>query len=91
MTPEYGGADGIEPALWFYAKEADAMVTTGSLDRGAKLSAPAKVIGCKKDEIVIPYPTESISPWSEITLERRSLISGGIDYLGLMSHTCQAG
>ena len=91
LTPEYGGADGIEPALWFYAEEADAMVTTGSLDRGAKLPAPAKVIGCKKGEIVVPYPAESISPWSEINLERRSLISGGIDYLGFMRHTCRAG
>jgi len=91
ITPEYGGADGIEPALWFYAKEADAMVTTGSLDRGSKLPAPAKVIGCEKGEIVVPYPAESISPWSEINLERRSLISGGIDYLGLMPHTCRAG
>jgi len=89
ITPEYGGADGIEPALWFYAPEADAVISTSSLDRGHKLPAPTKVIGCEKGELVEPYPAELISPWSELDVERMTLISGGIDYLGLMPHTCK--
>ena len=91
ITPEYGGAEGKEPALWFYAKEADAMVSTSSLDRGAKLPSPTKVISCQKDEIVVPYPAESIAPWKELDAIRRSLFTGGIDYLGFMRHTCRAG
>jgi glycine reductase len=90
ITPEYGGAEGTEQALWFYAPEADAVISTGSLDRGAKLSAPTKVIGCEKGELVAPYPAELISPWSKLDVERRTFISGGIDYLGLMRHTCKA-
>jgi len=90
ITPEYGGVDGIEPALWFFAPEADALISTGSLDRGHKLPAPAKVIGCEQGELVEPYPSEPIAPWSELDVERMTFISGGIDYLGFMCHTCKS-
>jgi len=89
MTPEYGGAEGKEQALWFYTPEADAMVSTSSLDRGARLPAPAKVIGCEKGELVEPYPAEPIQPWGELEVERKTLMSGSIDYLGFMCHTCR--
>jgi len=89
ITPEYGGAEGTEQALWYEAPEADAMISTGSLDRGHKLPAPTKVIGCEKGELVAPYPYESIPAWSKIELEFGNDIAGGIDYLGHMRHTCK--
>jgi len=90
ITPEYGGAEGKEQALWFYAPEADAIVSVGSLDRGHQVPKPAKVIGCEKGEIVEPYPAEPISPWEEQFLEHMTFFTGGIDYLGFMRHTCKA-
>ena len=90
MTPEYGGVSGTEPALWFYGNEDSVMVSTGSMDRGHKLPAPAKVIGCKKGEILPLFPQQLISS-SEPDLDKMALISGGVDYLGFMRHTCRAG
>jgi len=90
LTPEYGGSDGTEPAQCFYGTEDTVMVSTGSMDRGIRLPAPTKVIGCEKGEVVALFPQQPISS-SEPDLDRMSLISGGIDYLGLMCHTCKAG
>jgi glycine reductase len=89
VTPEYGGAEGKEQAQWFYAPEAVAMVSTSSLDRGHQLEAPAKVIGCEKGEIVEPYPDEPIQPWDALFVERMTFMTGSIDYLGHMHHTCR--
>lgn len=89
ITPEYGGAEGKEQAQWFYVPEAEAMISTSSLDRGHQLEAPTKVIGCKKGETVEPYPDEPVQPWDAIFVERMTFMTGSIDYLGHMRHTCR--
>lgn len=89
ITPEYGGAEGKEQAQWFYAPEAVSMVSTSSLDRGHQLEAPTRVIGCEKGELVEPYPDEPIQPWDALFVERMTFMTGSIDYLGHMRHTCR--
>jgi glycine reductase len=88
ITPEYGGAEGIEPPLQFATPGADAIVSTGSLDRGHQLPNPAKVIGCEKGKLVEPYPSEPVDPWSELYIGRMTFLAGSIDFLGHMRHVC---
>ena len=92
ITPEHSGADGTELPLIFTVPEAIAMVATGNMNRGIKLPAPTKVIGCEKGELVSTYPQqEPFSPWGELVLERIIDITGGVDWLGYTRHTCKAG
>jgi sarcosine reductase len=88
MTPEWGGKDGTELPLVFYVPEAISMVTTGSFDRQIHLSAPSKVIGAEKGQLVAYQPQdEPYSPWSELSFEAHH-ITGGIDWFGGMGQTC---
>ncbi len=88
MTPEWGGENGTELPLVFYAQEARGIVATGSFNRLIKMPAPTKVIGCKKGQLVSYNPQDApYSPWSELSFEPR-YITGGIDWLGFLGQTC---
>lgn len=92
ITPEHSGADGTELPLIFSVPDATAIVSTGNMNRGIKLPEPDEVIGCKKNDLVSTYPQqEPFSPWDELDLERVIDLTGGIDWLGYMKHTCKEG
>src|SRR5918995_5384404 len=62
VTYEHGGKEGRDSPLLFYLPEADAVVTTGSLDRAVDLPAMEKVIGPYAEIKVLSYPGVPASP-----------------------------
>lgn len=89
VTPEWGGKDGTELPLTFYVPEAKSMVSTGSFERDIKVPAPSKVIGAGDLQRVQLYPgDEPFSARDELTLPSWFLITGGVDWFGVMNTTC---
>jgi len=87
LGPEWGGNEGTEIPLIFQLPEADAMVSTGSMDREIKLPAPTKVIGCEKGKLMATSPVDPLfSPWDELTMSLGNIASG-IDWWGNMKLT----
>ncbi len=91
LTPEWGGKDGNELPLLFYAPEATAMVSTGSFEHEIKLGIPDKVIGVDSKAEVVRYAPldEPYSPWSEFSPREWGRITGGIDWWGGEKLTCK--
>ncbi len=90
VTYEYGGKDGVDSPLLFYAEEADAVVSTGSRDRWIELPAAEKVIGPYRDIRVLTYPGAPTTPASgALTLDARDMIIGGVDNWGGGSWACK--
>jgi glycine reductase len=90
VTYEYGGKDGVDSPLLFYATEADAAVSTGSRDRWIDLPAAEKVIGPYQDIRVLTYPGAPTTPASgALTLDARDMIIGGVDNWGGGSWACK--
>ncbi len=91
VTYEYGGKDGVDAPLLFYAAEADAVVSTGSRDRWIELPAPERIVGAYDALRVLSYPGAPTTPArSALTLDARDLIIGGVDNWGRGTWTCQA-
>ena len=91
VTYEYGGKDGVDSPLLFYAEEASAVVSTGSRDRWIDLAAPEKVVGPYDAIRVLSYPGAPSAPaLSALTLDARDMIIGGVDNWGGGAWTCQA-
>ncbi|MBI4523520.1 MAG: hypothetical protein HY695_06885 [Deltaproteobacteria bacterium] len=89
LTPEVCDSDGTGLPLQFYVPEASAMVSASNLNAEVRLPAMMNVIGCEEGQFVISRPgAKPISPWSEITLERRTNIADGIDWFGCMQFAC---
>jgi hypothetical protein len=89
VHPEQGGE--VDRPLVYYAREADAMVSTGELNRVLKLAAPDRVIGCKPGELLSGTPGEPpFSPWGEVTLDKLHSVTEGSDWWGGRNLTCQA-
>jgi glycine reductase complex component B subunit alpha and beta len=83
VTYEHGGKEGRDNPLLFYVPEADAVVTTGSLDRMLDLPAMGKVIGPYQEIKVLSYPGVPASPaCGPLSLEARDPIIGGADLWG---------
>jgi glycine reductase complex component B subunit alpha and beta len=83
VTYEHGGKEGRDSPLLFYVPEADAVVTTGSLDRTVDLPAMGKVIGPYQEIKVLSYPGVPASPaCGPLSLEARDPIIGGADIWG---------
>ena len=89
VGPEWGGREGTEPPLAFHLPEADAIVSTCSLDRKVKMPAPAKVIGLINHQFITINGGESVSPWSELLLDGRLGITEGLDWFGRMNYACK--
>lgn len=92
VTPEYGGKEGDELPLLFGLPEADAIISTGSLERRLELPAPDKVIGpggafCLLDLDISPG-REAASATGPLSLDGRYDFTGGIDWLGASLLTC---
>jgi sarcosine reductase len=89
VTYEHGGKDGRDSPLLFYLPEADAVVTTGSLDRAVELPAMDKLIGPYEEIKVLSYPGVPASPArGALSLEGRDVIIGGADIWGEQGWVC---
>jgi len=90
VTYEYGGKDGVDSPLLFYADEADAVVSIGSRDRWIDLPAAEKVIGPYQDIRVLTYPGAPTTPASAaLMLDARDMIIGGVDNWGGGNWACK--
>jgi sarcosine reductase len=90
VTYEYGGKDGVDSPLLFYAAEANAVVSTGSRDRWIDLAAPEKVVGPYDTIRVLSYPGAPSTPaGAALTLDARDMIIGGVDNWGCDTWTCR--
>ena len=90
VTYEYGGKDGVDSPLLFYAAEATAVVSTGSRDRWIDLPEAEKVVGPYDAIRVLSYPgAPSIPARAALTLDARDMIIGGVDNWGRDTWTCQ--
>lgn len=91
VTYEYGGKDGVDSPLLYYAPEAQAVVSTGSRDRWVELPAPEKVIGPYEEIRVLNYPGAPLTPaGGSLTFDARDMVIGGVDNWGRQSWTCRA-
>lgn len=89
VTYEHGGREGRDSPLLFYVREADAVVTTGSLDRAVELPAVDKVIGPYENIKALSYPGVAASPAAgALVLEARDAIIGGVDLWGEQRWVC---
>jgi glycine reductase len=90
VTYENGGKQGTDSAVLFYVPEADAIVSTGSLDRPVELPAMEHAIGPYDDLKVFPFPgAASVSAQGPLSLEARDVIIGGADIWGGQSSRCE--
>ena len=91
VTYEYGGKDGVDSPLLFYAAEANAVVSTGSRDRWIDLPEPERVVGPYDAIRVLSYPGAPSTPArAALTLDARDMIIGGVDNWGRRDWTCAA-
>jgi glycine reductase complex component B subunit alpha and beta len=90
VTYEYGGKDGVDSPLLFYAAEANAVVSTGSRDRWIDLPEPERIVGPYDTIRVLSYPGAPSTPArAALTLDARDMIIGGVDNWGRDRWTCQ--
>ena len=89
ITYENGGKQGTDSPVLFYAPEADAVVSTGSLDRPVHLPAMDKRFGPYEAIKVFPFPGALAVPATDsMALEARDVIIGGADLWGHQSWRC---
>ncbi len=88
LTMEGGG--GGELPLSFYVPEGTAMVSMGDVHINVELPAPAKVIGCEKDQLVQWSPDDPLfSPWGDVKLGTLYEIASGPNWWGFMNQMCK--
>ena len=91
VTYEYGGKEGTDSPLLFYAPEADAITSTGSRDRWIDLPEAEKIIGPYQEIKILSYPGAPLTPaLGPLTLDARDMIAGGVDCWGRGTLTCKA-
>jgi hypothetical protein len=89
VTYENGGKQGADSAVLFYVPEANAIVSTGSLDRPVELPAMTRTIGPYNEIKVFPFPGAApVSAREELPMEARDAIIGGADIWGEQSWRC---
>ena len=83
VTYENGGKEGKDSPVLFYLSEADAVVSTGSLDKTLELPAMDKVIGPYDQIKIFPFPGAAPVPAAgALSLEARDVMMGGVDIWG---------
>jgi glycine reductase len=83
VTYENGGKEGKDSPVLFYLPEADAVVSTGALDRTLELPAMDKVIGAYEQIKIFPFPGAAPVPaGGALSLEARDVMIGGADIWG---------
>jgi glycine reductase complex component B subunit alpha and beta len=90
VTYENGGKDGRDSPVLFYLAEADAVTSTGALDRPLKLPAMEKVIGAYDKIKIFPFPGAAPVPArGALELEARDVMIGGADIWGQGNFRCE--
>jgi sarcosine reductase len=89
VTYENGGKEGKDSPVLFYVSEADAVVSTGSLDRTLDLPAMDRVMGPYEEIKIFPFPGAApVSARGALSLEARDVIMGGADIWGQGAWKC---
>jgi glycine reductase len=90
VTYENGGKEGKDSPVLFYLAEADAVVSTGALDRPLQLPAMEKVIGPYGEIKIFPFPGAAPVPArGALALEARDVMIGGADIWGQKNFRCE--
>jgi glycine reductase len=83
VTYENGGKEGKDSPVLFYLPEADAVVSTGALDRTVELPAMDRLIGPYEQIKIFPFPGAAPVPaLGALSLEARDVMIGGADIWG---------
>jgi glycine reductase len=89
VTYENGGKEGKDSPVLFYVSEADAIVSTGSLDRPLDLPAVDRVIGPYEAIKLFPFPGAApVSARGPLSLEARDVLIAGADIWGQQVWRC---
>jgi glycine reductase len=88
MTYEHGGKEGVEAPLMYTAPEADAIVSTGSLDRRITLPQVSRVVGGTDLNVSPEAGDERIPADGEIQLSWYLPILSGVNHWGYGRQTC---
>jgi glycine reductase len=89
VTYENGGKEGKDSPVLFYLPQADAVVSTGSLDKTLELPAMERVIGPYERIKIFPYPGAATVPATDaLSLEARDVMIGGADIWGQGQFRC---
>jgi glycine reductase len=89
VTYENGGKEGKDSPVLFYLPQADAVVSTGSLDKTLELPAMDRVIGPYERIKIFPYPGAATVPATDaLSLEARDVMIGGADIWGQGPFRC---
>ncbi|HMA81427.1 MAG TPA: glycine/sarcosine/betaine reductase component B subunit [Candidatus Binatia bacterium] len=90
VSYENGGKEGKDSPVLFYLAEADAVVSTGALDRPLQLPAMEKVIGPYGEIKIFPFPGAAPVPArGALALEARDVMIGGADIWGEGTFRCE--
>jgi sarcosine reductase len=90
VTYENGGKEGTDSPVLFYLPEADAVVSTGALDRTVDLPVMDKVIGPYEQIKIFPFPGAAPVPAGRaLALEARDVMIGGADIWGDGRFRCE--
>jgi glycine reductase len=90
VTYENGGKEGRDSPVLFYVPEADAVVSTGSLDKVLELPAMDRVIGPYDEIKILPFPGAApVAAKGALSLEARDLLMGGVDLWGEGDFRCE--
>lgn len=90
VTYENGGKEGKDSPVLFYLPEADAVVSTGALDRPLDLPAMERVIGAYEQIKIFPFPGAAPVPaGGALSLEARDVMIGGADIWGSGNFRCE--
>jgi len=86
---EFGGKEGSDSPLLYYTPEADAMVSTGSRNRGIELPTPDRLVGPYEEVRILNYPGAPLFPArGPLSLDALDMIIGGVDLWGLQAFSC---
>jgi hypothetical protein len=89
VTYENGGKEGKDSPILFYVSEANAIVSTGTLDRTVELPAMDKVIGPYEQIKIFPFPGAAPVPaQGALSLEAGDVLIGGADIWGAGMKKC---
>jgi glycine reductase complex component B subunit alpha and beta len=90
VTYENGGKEGKDSPVLFYLAEADAVTSTGALDRPLQLPAMETVIGPYDEIKIFPFPGAAPVPArGALALEARDVMIGGADIWGQKNFRCE--
>ena len=90
VTYENGGKEGKDSPVLFYLSEADAVVSTGSLDKVLELPGMDRVVGPYEEIKIFPFPGAAFLPAKgALSLEARDVMMGGADIWGQGNFRCE--